>query len=101
MSEEPLIDLGSNNRSGDIYDVKRKKRSYRILTIKISEELYDKINDLVEKHNYSNRSDFVRDSIKTYIRLLEILEGESLATFDARIRDLSEIIEKILRTRCK
>ncbi|MGC9148972.1 MAG: CopG family ribbon-helix-helix protein [Sulfolobales archaeon] len=84
----------------EVIDPVRKRDEIKIITLKISGELYKELAHYKEKYGYSSRSDFIRDAIKTYMRLLNLLENNSPVTLDARVRDLSEIIEKIIRSKC-
>ncbi len=79
----------------------RRRNEVKIVTLKISNDLYEEINKYIDKYGYSSRSDFIRDAIKIFIRLLSILENNSPVTLDARLRDISELIEKVIRSKCR
>ncbi|MGC9010055.1 MAG: ribbon-helix-helix domain-containing protein [Sulfolobales archaeon] len=87
--------------SDNVMRTVKKRYESRIITLKISDELFKELTYYKNKYGYNSRSDFIRDAIKIYIRLLNLLENNSPVTLDAKIRNLSEVVEKFIRSICK
>ncbi len=85
----------------DFMKAMKKRNETRIITLKISDDLFKELTYYKSKYGYNSRSDFIRDAIKIYIRLLDLLENNSPVTLDAKIRNLSEVVEKFIRSKCK
>jgi len=85
----------------DVIRAVKKRNETRIITLKISDDLFKELTHYKDKYGYNSRSDFIRDAIKIYIRLLNLLENNSPVTLDAKIRNLSEVVEKFIRSKCK
>jgi Arc/MetJ-type ribon-helix-helix transcriptional regulator len=78
----------------------KKDRNPKIVTIKMSPDLLEKIEFLRERLGYPTRSDVIRDSIRLYEKIYRMLESLIPVTYDVRIRDVIELVERILKKEC-
>ena len=79
----------------------------QVLNIKIDEEIVKEIDEVLEKHRYSTRSEFVRDAIRQKLSDLEkeellrkvtLLRGTSQRkTTDASLHEVREHLAKTIR----
>jgi metal-responsive CopG/Arc/MetJ family transcriptional regulator len=58
----------------------------KTISVKLDAETIDEIEKLRKRFNYSNRSEFIRDAIRFYIKFLSNLNEKG---------ELEEIIEKL------
>lgn len=82
------------------YTVSRRENRQKVVSIKMSQDLLEKIEFIRSRLGYTSRSDVVRDAVRIYVALYHMIENSIPATYDVKLRDVVEMIEKILRIEC-
>ncbi|MEZ0290700.1 MAG: ribbon-helix-helix domain-containing protein [Sulfolobales archaeon] len=87
--------------SVSVYDESSYKHATktRIVSIKIDKELLDEIDRIWRRLGYSSRSNFLRDALQVYLKILSLIENSTVVTYDARIQSMDELLEKLIK-RC-
>ncbi|MEM3831548.1 MAG: ribbon-helix-helix domain-containing protein [Sulfolobales archaeon] len=83
----------------EVLGLRRSNSSTRVVTIKLDEELLQKIDITWQRLGYSSRSNFLKDAVQLYLRMISLIESSTPITYDPRIQSMSEFIEKLLK-RC-